>query len=461
MKKEYIRALVIINIIIVAISSLYIVYTRVSLELIGDNDIDVTINTVYQDEGIIVKLNGKELSKDKYTLKVKDYVVSSVLGDYVIKYEVKYHIFKYYKKRTVHVVDNLKPEITINVDSVEKNYCNNQIITNYLYSSIDNYDGDITKNVIVSENEEELLFISEDSSGNINKVSIPITLINNDTILSINGNSTIYIKVGDTYNDAGATYTDECNHDLSDLIVTTGSVDTSTVGTYYINYKVDDKVVSRTVVVEDYPRGNGKILYLTFDDGPGIYTESILNTLAKYNVKATFFVTHQFGDYIHLIGREYNEGHAIGVHSYTHNWNIYSSLDSYMSDFDKMNKDIINYTGSPSSIFRFPGGSSNTVSRNYSTGIVSSIASYMNSIGYVYFDWDVDSGDASGASSSSIYNNVVNGASWCNQCVFLMHDIKYNTAIELDSILDTLTKRGYQFGTLNHSSPTAHHRIVN
>ena len=65
MKKEYIRALVIINIIVVVITSLYIIYTRITLELIGDNDIDVTINSVYQDKGIIVKGNFNKLKMDR------------------------------------------------------------------------------------------------------------------------------------------------------------------------------------------------------------------------------------------------------------------------------------------------------------------------------------------------------------------------------------------------------------
>ena len=99
----------------------------------------------------------------------------------------------------------------------------------------------------------------------------------------------------------------------------------------------------------------------------------------------------------------------MAVHSYTHNWNIYKSVDAYVNDFNKMNADIEKYTGSKSKIFRFPGGSSNTVSKSYAKGVVKAIASRMTSEGYQYFDWDVDSGDAAGASRSKIYSNVVNG----------------------------------------------------
>ena len=205
----------------------------------------------------------------------------------------------------------------------------------------------------------------------------------------------------------------------------------------------------------------GKTIYLTFDDGPGQYTQKILNVLAKYDVKATFFVTNQFPKYVYLIKNEKEAGHAVAVHTYTHNYNVYRSVDTYVSDFNKMNNLIEKYTGSKSNIFRFPGGSSNTVSRSYAKGVVKKIANKMTSMGYKYFDWDVSSGDASGASRSAIYKNVVNGASKCSKCVILMHDIKSNTANELDNILKTLTSKGDRFGTLNSSSPTVHHTIVN
>ena len=85
----------------------------------------------------------------------------------------------------------------------------------------------------------------------------------------------------------------------------------------------------------------------------------------------------------------------------------------------------------------------------------------MNSDGYVYFDWDVNSGDAEGAGQSKIYSNVTSGAGWCSKCVILMHDIKYNTANALDDILSNLTSQGYKFGTLSTASPTVHHTIAN
>ena len=126
-----------------------------------------------------------------------------------------------------------------------------------------------------------------------------------------------------------------------------------------------------------------------------------------------------------------------------------------------MNSVIEKYTGAKSKIFRFPGGSSNTVSRSYAKGVVKQIANKMLNDGYQYFDWDVSSGDAAGAGRSKIYQNVVNGVKSCSRCIVLMHDIKATTANELDNILKTLTASGYRFAPLTINSPTVHHKIAN
>ena len=284
----------------------------------------------------------------------------------------------------------------------------------------------------------------------------------NINVVKLSGDSTVYVQLNDKYTEKGASYYDYDGNKTDEKINITGDVDTTKEGTYTITYSTEDgvKTTRKVVVSKEKPR-TGKVLYLTFDDGPGPYTQKILNVLAKYNVKATFFVTNQFPKYVYLIKNEYQAGHAVAVHTYTHNYNVYKSVDAYVNDFNKMNNVIEKYTGTKSKLFRFPGGSSNTVSRSYAKGVVRKIANKMTSMGYTYFDWDVSSGDAAGAGRSTIYKNVVNGAARCKSCVILMHDIKSTTANELDNILKTLTSKGYRFGTLSSSSPTAHHSIAN
>ena len=442
-------------------------YTEIILH--GDKEINVTVYSEYNDLGFDVVHNNKLISKNKYTYKEESNIDTSKLGKYKISYDVKYHLRKFYLERIVNVVDDVKPEIKASVEKLERDYCTRKDKNKLTYTAIDNYDGDITENIVKEEIDDIIILKVTDANGNTEMLNIPIDYGKKpDNVLKLNGSSTVYVTLNGKYNESGAAYYDGCGKKLDEKVTISGSVDTKKVGTYTITYSIaSGKKITRKVIVSKPVQatisgsGNGKILYLTFDDGPGAYTKQILNTLAKYNVKATFFVTNQFPGYVSLIKNEYQAGHAVAVHTYTHNYNIYKSVDTYVNDFNKMNNVIEKYTGNKSKIFRFPGGSSNTISRKYAKGVVKKIANYMTSAGYKYFDWDVSSGDASNASRTQIYNNVVNGAKRCSKCVILMHDIKPNTANELDHILSTLTSAGYRFGTLNINSPTVHHSIAN
>ena len=126
------------------------------------------------------------------------------------------------------------------------------------------------------------------------------------------------------------------------------------------------------VVQEDEGK---KIMYLTFDDGPSQNTQAVLDILEEYDAKATFFVTAEFSDYLHLIRAEKEAGHAIGVHTYSHRYDqIYADSASYWDDVEKMQKIIEEQCGSRTSILRFPGGTSNTISQRYAQGIMSQLA---------------------------------------------------------------------------------------
>lgn len=451
----------------VIIGVLFLIHGKIEVSLVDGDEVNTTYKEEYQEKGVVVKKNDEELPEDKYSVDATNNIDIEKLGDYRVDYKVKYLWSTYKLSRTVHVVDDVKPEIKVSVDKIDKDFCSKKVQTKYTYTSMDNYDGDITDKVTIEETDENVIFKSVDSNGNEGETLIPINYTKKpNPVFRVKGSSTTYVTLNSKYKDEGILNQDGCGNNLKEEVVTSGSVDTSKTGTYKITYKVGDRTLTRNVVVykpniSNNTSNKNKVIYLTFDDGPGQYTQKVLNTLNKYGVKATFFVTHQFSSYVPLIKKEHEAGHSVAVHSYTHEWNVYKSVDAYVKDFNKMNADIEKYTGSKSKLFRFPGGSSNTISRKYAKGVVKAIASKMTSDGYVYFDWDVDSGDAAGASRSKIYSNVVNGVARCKQCVVLMHDIKPNTVNELDNILKTLTSKGYKFGTLNTSSPTAHQKIVN
>ena len=202
------------------------------------------------------------------------------------------------------------------------------------------------------------------------------------------------------------------------------------------------------------------MIYLTFDDGPGQYTEKLLGILAAYDVKATFFVMNT--GYTHLLDDIVNQGHSIAAHTYSHNYKrIYGSEEAYFQDLERILTVIENQTGVRTDLLRFPGGSSNTVSRGNS-GIMSRLANEVVDRGFRYFDWNVDSNDAGGArSADQVYENVINGVCRQRVSVVLQHDIKGFSVDAVERIIQWGLNNGYTFLSLQNDSPTAAHDIRN
>ena len=205
-----------------------------------------------------------------------------------------------------------------------------------------------------------------------------------------------------------------------------------------------------------------KVVYLTFDDGPGPYTQQLLDVLAKYNVKATFFVTNSNSKYQDMIAKEYAAGHAIGIHTYCHDYNkIYASEEAYFEDLEAMQDVIVAQTGKETSLLRFPGGSSNTVS-NITPGLMTTLTQEVQNRGYQYFDWNVSSGDAGETTDTDqVAENVIAGIQKHNVSVVLQHDIKAFSVDAVEKIIQWGLNNGYTFLPLNYDSPPAHHHINN
>ncbi|MCR4991139.1 MAG: polysaccharide deacetylase [Lachnospiraceae bacterium] len=188
------------------------------------------------------------------------------------------------------------------------------------------------------------------------------------------------------------------------------------------------------------PSDGKKQIYLTFDDGPSANTDAILDLLDKYGVKATFFVVgKEDEDSLRLYKRIVDEGHTIGIHSYSHKYNeIYKSLDSFANDIRTLQELVYETTGVWPRFYRFPGGSSNTVG----SVPVSDLIDYLNSQDMVYFDWNVVSGDAVDVppSKDTIVYNCMRGISKYDECVVLMHDLteKKSTVEALDILIPQL-----------------------
>lgn len=206
-----------------------------------------------------------------------------------------------------------------------------------------------------------------------------------------------------------------------------------------------------------------KVIYLTFDDGPYQYTEKLLGILDKYDVKATFFVTNAYSGYQDLIKKEYRAGHTVAVHTYSHDYSkVYASDSAYWADFEKMNDIIEKQTGKRSTMFRFPGGSSNTVSKKYSTGIMSRLVKQAGEKGLTYYDWNVTSGDAGETTSSEqVYQNIIQGVQRQDRSIVLCHDVKSYTVNAMDKTIAWCLDHGYTFRVLSPNGYTVHHGTNN
>lgn len=183
--------------------------------------------------------------------------------------------------------------------------------------------------------------------------------------------------------------------------------------------------------------------FLTFDDGPSALTPKILRVLREKNIKATFFVVYNDSPEAEAILRDISEdGHTIGVHSSSHVYSdIYKSVEAYLEDFEKTAKWIEEVTGSKPEIFRFPGGSINS----YNQHIYKRLIAELLRRGFVYYDWNVSSGDASYSyTADSILKNVLGGMPDTDKAIILMHDSanKNATLKALPEIIDQLKSSG-------------------
>ncbi len=280
-------------------------------------------------------------------------------------------------------------------------------------------------------------------------------------VVEIVGGDKITVAQGEPYIDEGVEAFDV---DSEVTITTEGTVDTSTVGEYAIKYSIQDQSnnkieLTRTVKVIQ-PAG---VVYLTFDDGPSEYTASLLDVLKKYNVKVTFFVTGR-GD-SSLIKREHEEGHTVALHTFTHDYSyVYRNDDAFFEDLTSIQNLVKEQTGETSMLMRFPGGSSNLVSRRYDghTRIMSRLVNEITARGFTYFDWNVDSNDAGGASSADeVYNNVVSRLKWGESSVVLQHDVKGFSVEAVERIIQYCNDNNFLLKKLDASSFTAHHGINN
>ena len=468
MKKKYVIGIIVVTILLL-IGIIFFLFLPPEFKLTKGDTIELKYGEKYKDPGYKVTKFGKDYTKD---IKIKNKINSKKLGTYKIIYEVKINGITFKKVRKVKLIDNEKPIITL-TGNENISICPNAEYKEEGYKATDNYDGDITKNVKITTKDGIISYSVKDSSGNTAEITRTIT--KEDKIaptITLKGNKTITLYLGNTWKEPGYTATDNCDNDITNNVVKSGTVNPNKLGTYKITYTVKDMtgnqaVVERTVKVISKPVNNNSgsnkgVIYLTFDDGPKQGTTNvILDILKEENVPATFFVTNSGPD--SLIKREYDEGHTVGLHTASHNYaTVYKSVDSYYNDLLQVQNRVKRITGYESKIIRFPGGSSNTISKKYSKGIMTILTKDVVNKGYHYFDWNISSGDAGETTSSSgVYNYVVKSLSKNRSNVVLMHDIKPYTRDALRNIIRYGKNNGYTFAKITMSTPMVTHHVNN
>lgn len=462
--KAYIIALITISIILI----ITLIVTYPHLKLKGKNPTIITYPSSYKEQGLSSLGYQKSiLSK----VKTKDNINTNKLGKYEVTYTYPYLFFKLKKTRNVIVVDKTAPQITLAGNS-EAIVCPAQTYEEEGYTALDDYDGDLTNKVERNEEEDHITYTVKDTSKN--KTTVERKIIHKDTeppLLALQGPSTVYLTKGANYSEQGYTATDNCDGDITKSVSVEGNINTSVIGTYTLTYTIKDKsgnttTQTRTIIVTNQTKESRGVIYLTFDDGPSYSTTpKVLDILKEENIKATFFVIGTSGSFNKYVKREYDEGHTIAMHSNTHSYStIYSSPSAYWADLYQIQNKIYNVIGIKPNIIRFPGGSSNTVSKRYYSGIMTTLTKEVSANGYHYFDWNVLSGDAGDVSSSEeVYNNVTSNLSHNRSNIVLMHDFENNnyTLGALKNIIKYAKANGYTFDKITENTKEVHHRVNN
>lgn len=434
--------------------------TDLSIELQVNGGTDpVTVvfgKELYQEKGATATANGKTLD-----VRIEGVVDNAKLGVYKITYYAEYLWLQATAEREVRVVDTTAPVIEL---ATKDDYFTKpgEPYEEEGFTAVDDYDGNITDKVERTEADGKVIYKVKDSSGNETMVVRRIEyadIVPPEIVLK--GEVSLTLTAGGTYTEPGFTATDDVDGDITDQVEVSGSVDCNRAGTYTITYTVKDSfgnatTVTRTVKVKSAykppvndPSTGEKVIYLTFDDGPSPYTQRLLDVLAKYDVKATFFVVNTDYNMNTLLNNIIKGGHSIGIHSVTHEYDeIYASKDAFFKDLYAMQDIIENYTGVKTYLSRFPGGSLNA-NRNALKGVTQELKDQ----GFRYFDWHVDSEDWMDKNTEMTIDKIISRIGNRSSVVVLQHDLYKESVDAVESVILWGLQNGYKFLPLTTSSP--------
>ena len=448
-----------------------------SVRLSGGPETELEYGEVFREPGTEVYLVGSRVFRSGIPVDAE--VTSSgtvnldLLGTYEITYQCEWGYWNASETRRVHVVDKTPPVITLNTVEEQLTIVGEPYVEEG-YSAVDEYDGDLTDRVTAVEQDGVVTYRVTDRSGNETVVQRQIRYYDPIVPTIVLTGGTVSVPAGEDYAEPGYSAWDNGDGDITDWVEIFSDYNKYLAGTYKMTYVVSDThgnttTVEREIIVTPreipetvLPEGN--IIYLTFDDGPSEHTRKLLEILQRNEVQATFFVCNR--DQIDVLPEMVAQGHTVAVHSRTHNYGkIYTSVDAYFEDMLFMRNRIFELTGVQTELLRFPGGSSNTVSK-FNPGIMTTLSRAVQDCGYAYFDWNVDSNDAGGAQTADeVFENVTKGVQWAMNrygfALVLQHDTQEFSIDAVERIIQWGKENGYTFLPLQKNSPTIHHDLNN
>lgn len=392
-------------------------------------------------------------------VKISGDINTNKIGNYEITYQLK----NYKKTCKVSVKDTKAPELKVKAYKADMK--EDVQPESFVESVKDDSKVSLSfKKKPTKDKEQTLTIIAKDAYGNTTTKEATLTLVKDIEKPSIHTDS-ISVYVGSKPNYKSYIEVTDNLDSKPTIKVDSSKVKTKKTGTYKLSVTATDrsgnKAKAKINVTVEEP---SKVVYMTFDDGPSENTDKILKILKKYDAKATFFVTGNNQKYNKSIKKAADQGNTIALHTYTHDYaNVYSSTTAYFEDLQKVSDMVKQITGKAPKYIRFPGGSSNTISAQYSQGIMTKLDSLVHEKGYEYFDWNCSSGDA--ASNTVPAQDIVRNATSCDyeQIMILFHDSspKTTTVEALPEIIKSYKERGYVFKGISDDTPIFHHGVNN
>ena len=286
----------------------------------------------------------------------------------------------------------------------------------------------------------------------------------NRTII-LNGDDELEWVCGIPFEDPGYTAYGSDGEDLTEKVRIKGEVLCWKVGDYELTYMlVEGKQIVASaarlihVIPAELPETiqTHRTIYLTFDDGPCENTELVLETLAKYNIKATFFIIAGRSHYLELLPRILEEGHTLGIHCYSHYLEgLYWDADSFFTDFINAQEVVYQYTGTYAHVSRLPGGSRTAHNLAITLeGRYDELREMMHNMGVRYYDWNVQ--PETYKSTDGVQYLFTHPDEEYDFAIVLQHDTRGYSVLALDKMIQWALEQGYSFAPIDLTTPEIH-----